>query len=290
MTGPDIDRESSVLVDRGIPFRETEDRHLELDVYHPRDIDDYDDSYTSNTDSGVETDGERPIVVFVYGGGWTDGSTGQFARYALAFAAAGWIAIECSYRLADEARFPAQVVDVHAALDWVGTHADEFGGDADRLAIAGHSAGAHLAALASLTRDHPTLTPSSRSASPPSIGAVAGISGVYDFDSSADSREDFADRLADHDAERPIGTQRRLASPVAHVSAAEPASPTLLLHGSDDEVVPPAQSERYRAVLEDADATVELETVPDGDHVFLHSSSEYPATRDRLLAFFDDHI
>ena len=287
MTASDADR-PTVLVHRGVPFRETDDRTLEVDVFRPRD----------DGSEDTASDADRPIAVFVYGGGWTDGATGQFARYALAFAAAGWVAVECSYRLADEARFPAQIVDVHAAIDWLGDHADAYGGDPGRLAVAGHSAGAHLAALASLTRDHPELTPPDggrpAESDRPSIDAVAGISGVYDFDHPS-IREEFPDLLGDAAADRSLEAQRRLASPVSHVTAdgdadGTAAPPTLLLHGSADEVVPPAQSERYRDALESVGATVECEIVPDADHVFLHSSSAYRSTRDRVLEFFDERV
>lgn len=282
MTASDADGGPTVLVHRDIPFRETDNRTLELDVYRPRD--------TARSDSDDGAHAPRPVVVFVYGGGWSDGATGQFARYALAFAASGWVAVECSYRLADEARFPAQIVDVHAALDWIGDHIAGYGGDSNRLAIAGHSAGGHLAALASLTRDHPELTPrpSSRPSEPPSVTAVAGISGVYDFDLSADSREAFAAFLVDNDADRSLEEQRRLASPVSAVTANAP--PTLLLHGTDDEVVPAEQSEHYRNALDAAGARVECVIVPDADHVFLHSSGEYPATRTRIASFFEECV
>ncbi|WP_436345587.1 alpha/beta hydrolase [Natronorubrum sp. FCH18a] len=299
MDAMDTARGPTVLVHREIPFRETDGgRTLDLDVYRPRDTPDSatgrgsssDSDRPSSADDASSTD--RPIVVFVYGGGWTDGATGQFARYALDFAASGWLAVECSYRLADEAAFPSQIVDVHAALDWLGERAAEYGGDPDRLALAGHSAGGHLAALASLTRTHPELTPppASRPDEVPPVAAVGGVSGIYDFDLSADSREDFADRLGTRDGDWALEDQRRTASPVTHVSADDPPAPTLLLHGADDAVVPAAQSARYRDVLESAGAPVECVIVPDGDHVFLHSSSGYPATRDRLRAFFDEHV
>ena len=289
MTASDADREPSVLVYRGVPFRETDERTLELDVFRPRDG----DSETTASDAN------RPIAVFVYGGGWSEGATGQFSRYALAFAAAGWVAVECSYRLADEARFPAQIADVHAAVDWLGVHGSAYGGDPDRVAVVGHSAGAHLAALASLTRDHPDLTPPNgerpdESERPP-IDAVAGISGVYDFEHPS-IRDEFPELLGDRDGGRSLESQRRLASPVSYVSSdgdvssGELAPPTLLLHGADDEVVPPEQSERYRDALEAVGATVDCEIRPDADHVFLHSSSDYAATLDRVLEFFDEHV
>ena len=289
MTASDADPEPSVLVHRGVPFRETDARTLELDVFRPRD----DGSGATALDAG------RPVVVFVYGGGWSAGAIGQFARYALAFAAAGWVAVECGYRLADEARFPAQIADVHAALDWLVDHASAYGGDPDRLAVVGHSAGAHLAALASLTRDHPDLTPSDgdrpADSDRPVIDAVAGISGVYDFDHPS-IRDEFPELLGDRESGRSLEVQRRLASPVSHLTAdggsggAASPPPTLLLHGVDDEVVPPDQSERYRNALEAVGATVDCEIVSGADHVFLHSSSEYQSTRDRLLAFFDGHV
>lgn len=81
--------------------------------------------------SGADADSDavRPAVSFVHGGSWTVGATGQFACYALDFASADWIPVERRYRRVNESPFPAQVDISHAAVDWIGEHVDEYGGD-----------------------------------------------------------------------------------------------------------------------------------------------------------------
>lgn len=96
-----------------------------------------------------------PIALFFHGGGFVAGdldSHDSIARYHAKHADAIVVAVE--YRLAPESRFPAQVDDAWAALTWAAAHAREIGGDPDRLAVIGDSAGANLAAvLTQIARD-----------------------------------------------------------------------------------------------------------------------------------------
>ncbi len=99
--------------------------------------------------------GPHPIVAYFHGGGWVLGnatSDDPFCRDLCDRSDA--IIISLDYRHAPEARFPAAVDDAFAALQWVADHAAELGGIPGRLAVAGWSAGANLAAVvAQLARD-----------------------------------------------------------------------------------------------------------------------------------------
>ena len=92
-----------------------------------------------------------PVLVWLHGGGWTLGSVEMHDPITRALAnAAGCIVVSVEYRLSPESPFPAPLDDAWAALQWVGEHAAEIGGDPNRIAVGGDSAGGNLAAACAL--------------------------------------------------------------------------------------------------------------------------------------------
>lgn len=114
-----------------------------------------------------------PLIVFVHGGFWCELDQTSFSFPAQAFTSAGVNYAALTYRLAPQARLTEIVADVRAALDWLAAQAGSLRFDRRRMVLAGHSAGAHLCAMAM--------------AQPPSLAgeAFAGailVSGVYDLE------------------------------------------------------------------------------------------------------------
>lgn len=90
-----------------------------------------------------------PVLVYLHGGGWVVGSVETHDPFCrLLCEAAGVIILAVEYRLSPEHPFPAGLEDTLAAYRWAAEHARSFGGDAQRLALGGDSAGANLAAVA----------------------------------------------------------------------------------------------------------------------------------------------
>lgn len=237
---------NTIAVHRDIAFHETPERTLALDVYEPA------------------ASGPRPTVLFLHGGGFRFGDKGELARHALAFADRGYVAVESQYRLAGEASFPAALVDVKAALEWLRAEGDAYGVDPNRVAAVGYSAGGNLATLAAETADDPAFEPETYPGTAAAVTAAVGYAGIYDL-AALDAPEIHRRYVGGDPADDPALFD--LASPLCHADVGTP--PTLLVHGEDDDVVAPDQSRRYHEALS-AVIEAELETLSgDGaDHLF----------------------
>ena len=100
-------------------------------------------------------DGPFAVAVVLHGGGWSGGDKdGDTLPICRALAASGFVVFTPNYRLAPAHRWPAAADDVASALDWAHAHAADYGGDADRLALIGYSAGGQLACFAATQSSH----------------------------------------------------------------------------------------------------------------------------------------
>jgi acetyl esterase/lipase len=118
-----------------------------------------------------------PVIVFFYGGAWEWGDRTDYRFVGAAFARRGFVAVVADYRLHPEVVFPAFVEDGAAAVAWVHREIEAHGGDPDRIVLAGHSAGAYIAAMVAL--DARRLD---AAGAPPSVvRGVATLAGPFDF-------------------------------------------------------------------------------------------------------------
>jgi acetyl esterase len=142
-------------------------------------------SVTARIYRPAETDELASAVLYFHGGGWVIGSVTTHDAYCRQLAAAsGSVVISVDYRRAPEHRFPAAAEDAYAAVCWTVKHAERLRVKANRLAVAGDSAGGNLAAAATLmSRDR---------AGPPIVLQVL-VYPVLDFDFERPSYTEFAD-------------------------------------------------------------------------------------------------
>jgi acetyl esterase/lipase len=205
-----------------------------------------------------------PVLVFVPGGGWVHGSTLLQGHVLLAsLAAQGWVCVAAGYRASPAHRWPAHIEDVKRALAWTHRTIAEHGGDPGRIAIAGSSAGGHLAALAGLTMGDPTYQPGFEG-EPDGVDAVIGMYGRYDWE-SRDTPErqgfmTFLEKVVVHARQQDVPDVFAAASPIHR--AGPHAPPFLVIHGRSDAVIPVRQArafvERLREVSKQAVAYAEL--------------------------------
>jgi acetyl esterase len=131
-----------------------------------------------------------PTIVYYHGGGWVTGTLDSIDGLCRRLATrAPAVVVSVDYRLAPEHPFPAAVDDAAAALSWVASVAADLGGDPDRLAVAGTSAGANLAAAVSLRATRALEGDDS----PPEPDAQALFYPILDHDCTTESYEANAD-------------------------------------------------------------------------------------------------
>ena len=121
--------------------------------------------------------GPAPVLLFFHGGSWQFGDKEQYRALGQAFASKGIVTAVANYRLFPPDGFPRFIEDGAQAFKHVRDHAREFGGDAARVFICGHSAGAHIAAMLGANGDY--LRAAGADLSSPR--GIIGLAGPYDF-------------------------------------------------------------------------------------------------------------
>ena len=192
--------------------------------------------------NGAIKPGGAPVIVFFYGGGWVKGTREDYGWAARAFASRGFVVVVPDYRKVPTVRFPAFVEDAADAVLWTRDNIERHGGDPDRVALAGHSAGAHAVAMLALDRRWLTRA----GVDPGIVKAGVGLAGPYDF-------FPFTGRSVEAMGQwpRPQETQ-----PIAFARADAP--PLLLVTGTEDTTVRPRNARNLARRLTELGAPVKL--------------------------------
>ena len=261
----------SVELREGIIFAQPDGQPLDLQLFLSRD----------------RAAAPRPAIVWVHGGGWRNKAMeGRVLwRQAAHLASLGYPGINITYRLTPTYQFPAQLEDVQSGVRWVRRHAAELGIDPHRIGTIGESAGGHLSALLATT-DAPVDGLSSR------VQALVAIYGVFDFlglksQGSTGAREALLGGDPTTAAEgSPLWQRARAASPLYLADATTP--PTLLLHGTADELIPFDQSVRFHQRLRELGVRADLIPGEGGGHGHIHRPPYYAPALEQMTAFLSD--
>lgn len=124
-----------VLAKENVVFSSIGQRHLHADVFYP----------AKKTKLGY------PAVLLIFGGGWKSGDISMSIPMAQRLAAEGYVAVAVEYRLSPEAKYPAAVHDIKAAIRWMRANGEKYNIDKTKIAVHGVSAGGQLAALVGAT-------------------------------------------------------------------------------------------------------------------------------------------
>jgi len=208
-----------------------------------------------------------PVIVFFHGGALRAGDKGDGQVVAARFVPQGIGVVSASYRLTPSVMHPAHVEDAASATAWVLENIDRYGGDAANVYVAGHSAGAYLAALLMLDPTHL----GAHGLSPSSIRGSIPISAFLYVEETA------ADRPKDVWGRDPADWMAASVTP--HIGTAE--GPMLLIYADGDDDWRRGQNERFGEGMHAAgNQVVRVLEVPNRDHMSL--MSELNAADDRI--------
>ena len=212
-----------------------------------------------------------PVLFFIHGGAWKTGDRAQYAPLGNRYAREGFLTVIPSYRLAPKHPHPAQIDDVAAAFAWTARHIAEHGGDTNRIYVAGHSAGGHLAALLSLDERYLAA----HQLSPRLIRGVLTLSGVFNL-----AGQEGQESVFGKDPE-----VRRSASPLFQIKAGAP--PFLVSYCQWDYFALPAQAREFHRTLKQAGIDATLVYIPGESHIseMLRVTSEKDLTVAAALKF-----
>lgn len=232
-----------VSVTPNLPYGEAAEQ--KVDVYTPK----------------LASERKRPGLLLIHGGGWKDGSRKSVIRvYGLPFLRQGFVVAAVDYRMSGVAKAPAAVSDVLEALNWFKNEAKRLNVDSNRIVVMGDSAGGHLALMAAFATKSAKLGPTNN------VAAVVNVFGPSDLGELIDGahRQPVAEEWI------PDGPQRReiarAVSPIIYVRKGLP--PVKSIHGTEDPLVPYAQTVKLTRELRAKGVDAELISVPGGKHGF----------------------
>ena len=211
-----------------------------------------------------------PLIVWVHGGAWRMGDKSQYPKPLLG---QGFALASLDFRQSTDARFPAAVHDIKAAIRFLRAKASDYGYRTERFAISGASSGGHLAALVGLTNGHQQLegTVGDHLDQSSSVQAIVSYFGASNLTSILAQSTPFGLNVRRPALDLLLGDQpdkvpalAQLASPVTHVGKASP--PLLLLHGEQDPQMPVNQSLELEGAYKKLGLDVELDVVYGAAH------------------------
>jgi len=252
-----------VVTRTDIQFAEHDGTRLVGDLYSPKGLD------------------KAPILVGVHGGGWQIGDRKFYTHWGNYLASNGYAVFAIEYRLMKPGlkTYPGAVYDVKAAVQYVRAKAGELGVDADRVALMGDSAGAHLSALVALAGGEPTFSTDYRNdpytSISPEVKAVLGVYGVYDMlgqwehDQIARPRDQITEKFLDAS---PMTSRKAFfeSSPMSYATIDKNATRFLLIYGTHDDIVDSdTQSAAFLTALKQAQFIARAIVVPGAGHFWV---------------------
>ena len=248
-----------IKIIKNVAYADTDNPRQQVDLFLPN-------TRTSDT--------PLPVIAFVHGGGWRKGSRRSGLQFLAPLVSTGeYLGVSIGYRLTDEATWPAQIHDCKAAIRWLRANAKTYHADPTKIIAVGTSAGGHLVAMLGTSGDVLALEGQVGS----SLDNSSRVTGVIDFfgPTNLTSMGGFHNNPDSPESlllGGPVPELREIAaaaSPITYVTKDDP--PFLMIHGSDDKLVPFDQSVQLHKSLQDVGVSARLIEIEGGGHGRLQS-------------------
>lgn len=259
---------ADLRVEKDIVFGKGGDIDLTLDVYQPP--------------LGVTP--KRMAIIHLFGGGFTSGNknAGYIVNDVRALGKLGYTNVSANYRLQAQGLWPAQIHDTKAAIRWVRANAAKIGIDADKIAIAGYSAGGMLSLLAAGTNGMAEFE---------GTGGNAGVSskvqasiGVYPLANVQMARNLFPATLSDQERTAAMDA----ASPTKYIG--KDFAPTIFIHGTADTTVPTQSSIDFYTKLNAAGVPTTMTLIQGAAHAFDNAALDAVEVMAHSIDLFVDRL
>jgi acetyl esterase/lipase len=217
---------------KDVEYKSVGEKELQFDIYRPKNL-----------------TKPAPLLLFIHGGGWKGGKRSDYLVYLVDFAKKGYVTATVSYRLLNDGPYPACAEDIRDAVNWFYRNGETYGYDPGRIALIGGSAGGHLALLAAYGwggTGNDTIQADSSYVNH-RIKAVVDIYGPFDLTTEYARGHPLVTNFigASYEARPELYEE---ASPAKYLDKDDP--PTLILHGTTDQLVPVSQSDTLKARLD----------------------------------------
>ena len=234
-----------------------------------------------------------PLIVWVHGGGWQNGSKEGCPPLRKGYVQRGYAVAAINYRLSGHATFPAQIQDCKAAIRWLRANASEYRIDPKRIGVWGSSAGGHLAALLGAAGDVEAFDVGADLDQSSRVQAVCDFYGPTDFKVFVTTPRYESHAASGSPEAKLIGgavleneEKARRVNPIEYVTRDDP--PFLIVHGDDDRTVPLNQSGLLYEALKKARCDVRFHTIRGAGHG--RPGFGAPEIENMVREFFDSRL
>lgn len=246
----------------------------------------------------------KPAIIFFPGGGFTSANHERYIEMRMALAKAGFVVASVEYRVVPD-KFPALVVDAKSAVRYLRAHAEELGIDPDRIGVLGDSAGGYLAQMAATTNGEKEFDKGDFLGESSDVQAAVTIYGISNLLNIGEGYPKeiqevhaspavteallvhgpafahFAGKSILDDPEKAMA-----ASPLGHIKTNMP--PFLIMHGSEDKLVSPVQSEQLYNALSEKGNKVDYVIVEGAGHGDLYWYQK--PVIDKVVNWFEENL